>query len=1161
MKESTKSTTQPVSRAVAETTGNGLSFPAVVPPMFVLQRVISDKDPIVIADAEWTTVQANEYITRKGLTDKAWPAENAEPFTKTDVFVNEIIVEEVLRSAKADGIFNEGQIAVAAKTRLTNTLENLKKISDSYTSVQATLRDNEYDSSKDRIGEEEELVGAWEKMILDRTAVLAGNGGGDAVTEIKAMIRFAQNFSIAEYKFQTIQQMSFLLKDHPGKQAFYADFEYVLGSSFHREPDRDVLTHKINAMVNLNSHGIVPEAETNQAYLLRLMTELEPVLRGLELTDMEQINASLRFTIIKVQQEIKAKEITIENIDERITDVKLVGYKPLMRKILAADTGNYIKHTHLERDRININDLKLIANHAAAVDINAVTDSNLLSKDQMVDIKEKTATPGVSEKVSAALSDAKRGIYGKILTQIRDNTITSEIYLKLMADYELATVMRDIHFYLMDNIRYPEAPEPSYFESLKTRLLTKEGSKKAIHGGDIEKHLEERNYIFRPDENIEKFNKIIAGIQSMEFDPTRFTAFKATESAVPATPLAFTPALIQSIGKAATGVDLSGGYLNAVFITPDEDPVKINKLALFMRFAPKETLVEEMKTIISDRPEILPALNNKLFKLRSVDLNAGGGIESLSGITSRALLDASRMSVDAGKWSDNATGIKDKIAEDHAVALPEEVTELLAKGTITPGVDAHILGRTVIVPKGGKGIGIKLLKESESESDFNKELGMQKFLADKKATLGLISDYPTALGTFEMGEADFEKLSDLIITGIAASKAAATSSGEPPVKDIALHAADKTVMLYEAPWPYFIYENRAGLTAVLPDLNLDETIKTGRQKFFTDAMKLLKEGIGFPQLIDLNHNSDRIYNWMIDVIRMYGGVLQGMGRIDNWKSAARYPNIRASGLADVGDSVALSDMEYDQGTEHSTNEAESAHGKVWTTLSAQKHKMLIAQYFGSYLLSSILAEAHGFFVTEKNTLTGTTPKSGEAIEAEKVKLIARLTHVLHTGFNTFKDTFKEGVPDIAAHVITEADVTKLADEMIFFMGGEYMESLKTAALSGSLETYTPKKATTGEYEERLKTLFGPGVEVKPLIPLPEQQAAADGTHKQSLGVHGTFVSTIEEGGVTAESNTAAAVSGHDREVDLGFVNGPMPIAKLQEVIYKVVALGMVAVSD
>ena len=172
MKEHARNKTPPVNRTPAKTTGKGLSLPAVVPfektteitdetPVqllthslqensarpFVLQRVISDKDPIEEPDVTWTTEQADRYIINKGLIDKTWPAGVAGPFTKTDEFVKEIIVDEILKCAKAEEGFNAERIVVAAGTKITETLSILNNITNKYASVTSV-------QDQDQIGEQ-----------------------------------------------------------------------------------------------------------------------------------------------------------------------------------------------------------------------------------------------------------------------------------------------------------------------------------------------------------------------------------------------------------------------------------------------------------------------------------------------------------------------------------------------------------------------------------------------------------------------------------------------------------------------------------------------------------------------------------------------------------------------------------------------------------------------------------------------------------------------------------------------------------------------------------------------------------------------------------------------------------------------------------------------
>ncbi len=1139
-----------IERGVAQRSRRGQGPP--------IQRTISDE--VEPSDEDWTSERALAYFNHHGLLDSVMVGLDLKG-SKAD-FLKPLILAKIVELGKAEEAYDQAGVAAAARTAAQYMADQMKPIKEAHT----------FDSAEPQVdfwmySHDDSMQEAWGKLMLGRLKHLIHQPVESALPEIKDLIRRTTSFDQEHEHFSILRQMALMLKDYEAKDQLVDEFEFALGSSFIATPGADENRHRTEAMVEVGD-AVVTGPKKN-AFAQKIMAEVRHLTKGKP--DLHALSLKLQVTLLKVRKHLIKLGFTTGNVQAKSLELGFAAADELLLdRVLALDPEAFLVERFL-KDRDDTAEFKRIAAVLQVEGLDAITSPSDLTAEQVKALKnaiavEETDRNAQIDQAVEADAGVVKANYTLLIQKILAVQEADEVLDPLFQQQSIANHLNQVSYYATETLYSDVPPAKERLLAIKQGLLLKPDiADAADHVKDawLGKAKLRTNY-----------TELLDSIRTLDLNPDHLV------DALPA----IEPDQLQEVGIALdkhffasvmggivdAEVNLSAGYLPALQAAEGDQLVR---LAYFMRFVPKAELLAEYKTLLAAHPDQIEALNQKLFSVTKIDLNAGGGITALSAPITRVLLETVSFPGHPDKWKASAVAIKGKLAEDHHLeALDEEYQELFDHvHEKTLGTDVFTLGRTVIFPQGGNAIAVKLLKAGESVSEFHKELAMQKYLAAKKEELGLKSDYPTAIGTFTVDETTFGRLQQRILTGMTATKEKAVQDEEPKVKDIALEAgAHKcTVMLYKAPKNYFLYQNQAGLSSVAfrgalpaPD---EESLTAGRANFFEDAMILLREGVGFPQLIDLNHNSERIYNWMIDVSRVFETSLQGMGKISNWKTAARYPNMRASGLADLGDMALLDEVEVDYTSEDSTNEQESSSGKIWSLQDQQKQKMFTAQYLGTYVLSSILTEAHGFFVTEKKQMVGSHAIEEQAMTEARPTLIARLSDVLKTAFKTFTKTFRDvdNTEALYGSIIKAKDVEELADQMIFIMSGQYVKHLQEDMLTGDAADYTLADDPGTSFKDKLDSL-SPAKAIEAMKPLKDQQASAS-TARQALGDHGIYSIPIDRDGDSwvkkgdIEHDTQADPS-HPFAVDLGFVNGPQPIPKLQDILYKLVTYAMLNVS-
>ncbi|MBV9576033.1 MAG: hypothetical protein JO149_05375 [Gammaproteobacteria bacterium] len=213
----------------------------------------------------------------------------------------------------------------------------------------------------------------------------------------------------------------------------------------------------------------------------------------------------------------------------------------------------------------------------------------------------------------------------------------------------------------------------------------------------------------------------------------------------------------------------------------------------------------------------------------------------------------------------------------------------------------RIQGRTILLQNNeGEILAVKVKKTHEPVEELHKEYQTTQFLKERADDLKLKSYFPDALGVYKiddikkiLAQAGFSQ--DLIPTDFITSIGSITNQ----VAYIYKVASDHT--------DYFTYLHDSVLS--------HETFCAANRVTINDLLRLLANGIVYHQLADIFHNAninerrlDRGRYFVLTNLLTRLGTRYGTGRLDKWKKAVEFPNVRGEGGADWGDWICLDDF-------------------------------------------------------------------------------------------------------------------------------------------------------------------------------------------------------------------------------------------------------------
>lgn len=393
-----------------------------------------------------------------------------------------------------------------------------------------------------------------------------------------------------------------------------------------------------------------------------------------------------------------------------------------------------------------------------------------------------------------------------------------------------------------------------------------------------------------------------------------------------------------------------------------------------------------------------------------------------------------------------------------------------------------LLGRSILLqdPQGVM-LAVKIQKANEKEADLIQEYDTVRFLRTHKEELNLESDFPTPLSVSQL-----TGINDWLSTQTTPDEIAKFKKmvGDEAIRSAYIYKVDKHC-------DYFTY---------LYDVRLsDEAFERANDRVVNDLFLLLGKGIVFHQLADIFHNlehqdyrEDKGRYIVLANLLVYDE--QGTGRLTGWKKAVEFPNLRASGLADMGDRISINDLIRN-----------SKRVKDYYSASWYKH----TKCTGNYLLSNVMAEyqyillliagVRGCGLTEKIKQKNLPEKKKKAlIDSVWRKLAERVMKNCVLAVSLLTHQSKE---EIHALLKTFVNVDQLGKQMQYWMTDEYIADILQNRIR--------------------KDIYDENVWVK-----------VDNDHFRA----GTF---NEESG--------SAIDGINP--DLGFVNGQEPIKQANELFY------------
>jgi hypothetical protein len=198
-----------------------------------------------------------------------------------------------------------------------------------------------------------------------------------------------------------------------------------------------------------------------------------------------------------------------------------------------------------------------------------------------------------------------------------------------------------------------------------------------------------------------------------------------------------------------------------------------------------------------------------------------------------------------------------------------------------------------------------------------------------------------------------------------------------------------------------------------------------------DLYTLLGHGVVFPQLADLFHNSEHVddredkgrYLVMVNLLRSRGG----SGRLTGWKEAVEFPNVRASGLADLGDRASINDyIGY-------TERVREFYDFAWDQYRDRGANYLFANLMSEYqYVLFLIAGRRGCDLTERARAEG---KSEEEIKAIWQKLALQILRNCAQAVAILTHQSENGAEKFLSGVV---NIKLLARQMQYWMTNEYI---------------------------------------------------------------------------------------------------------------------------
>lgn len=398
-------------------------------------------------------------------------------------------------------------------------------------------------------------------------------------------------------------------------------------------------------------------------------------------------------------------------------------------------------------------------------------------------------------------------------------------------------------------------------------------------------------------------------------------------------------------------------------------------------------------------------------------------------------------------------------------------------------------GRTIIFENAEKKLlAVKVQKKQEDTDELLRQFHTDRFFKNNASELDIKSKLPQAISVIKLDDVD-EWLKSLDCD---------EESKKAFLKMIADPASNPAAYVYE------VDADNHGYFTYLHDANMeDEEFAAANRVAVNDLYKLLLHGFVFDRLADIFHvnkgNShangrpDRgRYQTLVNLVT---DCFRGNGRIDAWQLSVAFVNIRAFGLADLGDWRKIEEL---------TESSEFA--KTYYEMTLEK----FGEKAGDYILANLMAEyqlvlelvagSRGFALTAQAKAQGLGEKE---INEIWIKLANQMVDNCAQAVSICT-----GVPEDVARRFLEncINIQNYAAQMRLWMTDEYIDCV------------------VNESEEKLKQIYDKDTKIEIVLDM------------------------IRKGTFTKENGFAM----DGKNYDLGTCNGQEPVKEGNKLFYNMI---------
>ncbi len=331
-------------------------------------------------------------------------------------------------------------------------------------------------------------------------------------------------------------------------------------------------------------------------------------------------------------------------------------------------------------------------------------------------------------------------------------------------------------------------------------------------------------------------------------------------------------------------------------------------------------------------------------------------------------------------------------------------------------------GRTLLFEMETKKIvALKIQKKNEKIAELIKEYRTAGYLFDHAEKYGLKSQYP-------------EPKNIIILTDLK-KWISSNITNQKQKKDLYEMIGDKNRY---AAYEYHVDNSKNNYFTYLHDISIsnDEFHRVNRIVIH-DLFTLFKHGVIFSQLADIFHNLEHVtdradkgrYIVLVNLLRNF--YKKGSGRLTNWMQSVAYPNVRATGLADLGDRVSIDDLIGE------TERVKEYYSETWGMYKNKTCNYLLANVMAEYLyVLFLVAGRRGVDLTaearSKNLSSVYISQIWQNLANQMldnaILAISIMTH------------FPE--KQIKTHLSSAVNTQKLAKQMQYWMTNEYISDIK-----------------------------------------------------------------------------------------------------------------------